>query len=665
MSVVWSFPDTITAGIPDSKGVSTLPATLTLPVQEVVYSAGVNSTTAPGFPGYLMAIPLFSGGGAPGGLNVPLWKPGAQPNVFGNAPPKFQIAYKNIYSPGSYNFAYQGPAPDAIALLSFKWEQPVPWPRPLGDFIDIPSFDQVRLQCRAGGLYGSLSMNSQSTAKDWIESLCSAANAAPVFLGSKLFLYPYSEVSAAGNGALYTAPTASGPIAELDANNGDFVEDSGCPVLATVDRINLPNVLQMQCVDRTANYNQVTVQVPEAASIALYGERKADPVTQNAVQDPTVARTLLGIMVRRQMYGGDVWTFTASARWTLLSPMDLITLTDTLQALVNVPVRITSFNEKDDGSFDGTAEPFIYGMSAPSLLSGTLPVENPNGFNTPAGNVNAPVIFEPTPGLYPGLSGAQLWVVVSSASEYFGGCQVFVSTNGGASYNPAPGGADGDSNVIMGEAVTGELTAAWPAANDSNTTNNLLVDIAETYGGTIESISASARDNFELPCYVQDVTGGVAVNGVGVAEPAAGSIGIQVSTTTVAAMTTLDVNGTTVATPSAGDGFGYELMAYAAATLTSPGNYTLLASGSGNELRRSILDAPSSSGVGVYHANGSRFAVLSPSGLGILKMSMPATYVGQQLFFKFLSYNTFGSALQSLSEVPAYSYTPTGIPSGV
>ena len=59
-------------------------------------------------------------------------------------------------------------------------------------------------------------MNSQSSASDWIKTLAAAADAAPVYLGSKFFLIPYSEVSAAGNGAFYQAPTADGPVAEAE-----------------------------------------------------------------------------------------------------------------------------------------------------------------------------------------------------------------------------------------------------------------------------------------------------------------------------------------------------------------------------------------------------------------------------------------------------------------
>jgi hypothetical protein len=618
--------------------------------------AQASSSVAEGLPGYLLAISLYPGGGATPVADEPLWRAVTPANFAGQSPPTFQMQERIIHSPGAFSAAGAGGAPVSIALLAIKAAQPPPYPKPLGDFIDIPSFDLVRAQCRANGLWGSLTMNSQSAAADWIKTLCSAANAAPVFLGAKFYLIPYSEVSAVGNGGFYQPPTAAGPVADLDADAGDFLL-SDCPSLDTAVRIDLPNVLQMQCIDRNANYAQVSVQTPDPATLGLYGVRKADPVTNNAIQDPSIARTILGIQVRRNQYGGDVWSFSTTARWSLLSPMDLVTLTDELQGIVGVPVRITSYNEQDDGSFQATAEPFVYGMCAPTLLPVTSPAPNPVSTQRSAGNANAPVIFEPTPGLYPGSSGDQLWVVVSSADPNYGGAQVFVSTDGGASYSPAPGGADGNSNVVIGSAVTGEVVTDWPAANDPDTTNDLEVDLSESKG-TLQSSSAAVENNLEVPCYVEGGAVIFEVGGVAVAEgdPAF----IEAGGSVIGEVGTLEAGGTAIA--AAGGGFGYELMTYAIADLTGPNAYTLKATGSGNFLRRSIFLAPSSSGVGVDHPAGSRFAVVGPSQAGILKMTMPPAYIGQVLYFKVCTFNTFGAALQSLGDVSPFIYVPTGVP---
>jgi Putative phage tail protein len=629
-------------------------------------SASVTSTNAPGFPAYLLAISAYPGN-LPSVRLVPQWDDLGPTNFYqfalGAGPgqdPSLGAQERIVRSPGTYSINLPGVTPSGLCVFSFKAVQPVTYPKPLGDFIDFPSLDLVRAQCRANGLWGSLSMNSQSAASDWLKTLYAAANAAPVFLGSKLFSYPYSEVSTAANGCSYTAPTASGPIANLSDLNGDFVGDDGMPCLTTVDRIALPNILQMQCVDRNTNYNQVTVQQPEAASIALYGERKGDAVVNNAIQDPSIARQLLGIQVRRNQYGGDSWDFTASARWSLLSPMDLITLTDTLQGVFGVPVRIKSYSEQKDGSFNGSAEPFVYGMCAPSPLPVTSPVVNPNTIGTTAGDVNPPVIFEPVPGLYPTQTGDQIWVVVSSPAENYGGCQVFISTDGGSSFTPAPGLSSPPANVVMGSAVTGATVNDWPAASDPDSTNNLELDLTES-NGVLASYPTTAENNFEYPCYVEAGTFGLAVDGTTVADSV--PLEIEVAATPVADLGTIEVNTTAVAEAGA-PAFDYELMTYAVATLTATSKYTLMATGSGNFLRRAVYDAPDS-GEGVDHAIGSRFAFLSPAGTGILKMAMPLQYIGQELFFKIISFNQFGGALQSLADVPAYSYTPTGIPGAV
>ena len=69
-----------------------------------------------------------------------------------------------------------------------------------------------------------------------------------------------------------------------------------------------------------------------------------------------------------------------------------------------------------------------------------------------------------------------------------------------------------------------------------------------------------------------------------------------------------------------------------------------------------------SSGVGIDHPAGMRFAVVGPSQSGILKMALPPAYIGQAIYFKVCTFNTFGAALQSLGDVTPSIYVPTGVP---
>jgi hypothetical protein len=293
----------------------------------VVGSAGAGSVTTTntrGWPAYVLGVGFWTAAAAPADPSIAHWNSllDASTSMYGGSSQYHLVLERNISAPGDVSLALSG-SPDDMCLIAFKASNPAANAKPVGDFLDLPSLDLVRRQCRANGLWGSLSMSSQQAASDWLKTLYQAANAAPVYAGFKLFSVPYSEASAAGNGAIYEAPSSAGPVFNLSTENGDFVTSGGEPPIRikTASRVNEPNVLQMQCLSRSSDYNPSVVQQPDAGSIALYGLRKDDPVQNNAVQDVGIARSLLGIQVRRKQYGGDTFSFRLPAKWCLLAPM--------------------------------------------------------------------------------------------------------------------------------------------------------------------------------------------------------------------------------------------------------------------------------------------------------------------------------------------------------
>ena len=93
-----------------------------------------------------------------------------------------------------------------------------------------------------------------------------------------------------------------------------------------------------------------------------------------------------------------------------------------------------------------------------------------------------------------------------------------------------------------------------------------------------------------------------------------------------------------------------EFMAYETAELKGVGRYTL-----GNLTRGaygSAIDA---------HAAGSQFVRIDET---MFKYAVPANWVGRTVWVKLVSFNVFGSGVQELAEVPAYSYTIKGAPLG-
>nr|DAN48066.1 MAG TPA: tail protein [Caudoviricetes sp.] len=93
-----------------------------------------------------------------------------------------------------------------------------------------------------------------------------------------------------------------------------------------------------------------------------------------------------------------------------------------------------------------------------------------------------------------------------------------------------------------------------------------------------------------------------------------------------------------------------EFLAYETAELKGVGRYTL-----GNLTR------------GAYGSNidrhnaGSQFVRIDEA---MFKYAVPANWVGRTVWVKLVSFNVFGSGVQELAEVPAYSYTIKGAPLG-
>jgi hypothetical protein len=606
----------------------------------------IDGTVAAGLPEFFLSVPFYNGD-SPASAQVAKWEALTPANFYAKALGTMQAHGMLVHNPGAFPFNSPGTTAYAVGMIGVKWIDPPQFARPGGGFMHLPSLDNTRAMCRAGGLFGSLAMIAQKSASDWIKDLSEAANAFPVFTGHQLRLVARSEVSAVGNGAVFVAPTASGPVIDLDVDNGDFIAEKGQPAIRVTRkaRTDTDTILQLQHLNRGSNYAQVITSEPDSVAIAKFGVRKKDPDNNEAVQDVAIARTILRIRVRRRNYVEPLsYGFTLNQRLSWLDPTDLVRITDRSQGIVQVPVRLTSWEENDKLEIACDAEPFAYGIHAPQALPVTTPQPYSGGgaVNQSAGNVNPPVIFEPVSRLYSGTK-PQLWLVVSSPSTNYGGAQVYVSTDGGASYNPL-------GDPLIGSAITGNVEADWPAAADPDTTNDLRVDLTECHG-VLDSYALSDEDNFVYPCYVSgsDVPLIVKMNGVTIAE---------------LANTAFAMNGTIIAQSG---GFGYELMTYANAQLTATSKYTLKATGAGNKLRRAVFNAPDNTGLGIDHPAGQRFAFLWPSGTGILKVNMDPIWVGQVLKFKILSFNSFGAAAQSLTDagIVEYQYSPTGVPSTV
>src|SRR5215469_7375696 len=252
---------------------------------------------------------------------------------FGGADDRVRIAKRYVAAAGTYTFSLPVNASAAwvAVALAISASQPVSYPKPLGKILDDTTMQLCRLQARANGLYGSLYMDSQKDASAWLKDLYQAMNAWPVWSGFRLKSIPMSEVSAVGSGVVYTAPTAAGPIADLNPGaDGDFIGDGNNSVI-TVKRaaqVDTFNVLQMQFPDRDSFYAPVTISEPEPSGVSQYGPRKQSAQVLTCVPTATIARMLLGIAIRRKALIRNTYGFKLKAQWGLLEAGDLVTISE-------------------------------------------------------------------------------------------------------------------------------------------------------------------------------------------------------------------------------------------------------------------------------------------------------------------------------------------------
>ena len=520
---------------------------------------------------------------------------------------------------------------------------------------------------------------SLRNASEYIDEWLKATNSELVRVGFQLVALPYGDTTAVGNGATFTPQTQ--PIYNLD--DDDFIRDDNAdPILVKRPSIqDAYNVVKLEYVDRGNDYNPNVVAAEDLRAEELYLYRPESPrqyhfITLNAIA-ATVAQTLLARMV----FIRNTYTFKLPASYILLNPMDLVTLTDVGLGLNQTPVRIRSINENQKHELEVEAEEFPWGCSGPTEYPKQFATSSIVQANADPGVTNPPIVFEAVPRLRSGDSQQELWMALSGNSipiSFLGGggsgatghaiivngaVAKIVIDNGGTGYTSAPavsfggyqGGGAAATSSLTGTSVTsttitsggsgyasawggcrvwistdgtqytavgtqqgsstmGATTADWPAYSDPDEVDNLSVDLTES-NGVLPNFTTTQENNFASLFYVGGGTGNVP----------------------------------------------YELGAYASATLTSANKYTITA-GSSNPIRRNVFGAPNGPIGGVDHPSGSAFCALNQN---IFKLSIDQTLAAQVIYLKFTSFNFRGNMEQSLADVEAYTFTPSGLLMGL
>jgi hypothetical protein len=394
---------------------------------------------------------------------------------------------------------------------------------------------------------------------------------------------------------------------------GSGISSEDAPLLVVrKPRDQMLNVVKLTYLDRSNSYNPVTIEVKNEASIQAFQRWRADsPKEYDFFCLAAAAQQSAALMLQREQIAR-TFQWTTGKELILLDVMDIVTVTDTSQGIVNQAVRITEIQENEDFSLTFTAEEFLGTATAPlyniQANNGFVP-----GFNASPGNANAPIIFEPTDELGGGL---EIWAAISGAvPSTWGGCYVWVSYDG-INYSQLP-------TPMIGASRMGVTTADFPTVPVSNTgqtidsTNTLSVNLSES-AGTLASGTALDATSLNLASYIG---------------PLAGS-------------------STSGFSSGFSDGFGGaaggEFISYETATLTSPNNYNLtyfVRGAYGSE--DNILD----------HPTGSSFCRLDNQ---IYKFPYDPSRIGSTIYIKLQGFNQYQGGLQSLAACTAYTYVITG-----
>ena len=470
----------------------------------------------------------------------------------------------------------------------------------------------LRNYCLAYGIFISGAIDSQQPASQTLEELCEIANCAAVYDGGALDFIPYCEISNFANGASYVAPTAAGPI--FNFTSDQFLPVIGkSPLEITFDRAAQNyNSLQIGYKDATQQYNDNFIIISDSMDITRQGSMTGPQKSYDFITSVSVAQAAGWPQLRRNLIisGAEVKFSLPASYECLLTQMDLVTVFDPTLLENPMPVRLKtieiSLSKDGKRKMDVTAEPFYYGASSPTppTANGSA-VSNSsttNGSGVP-GSVNTPIFIETVPALTP--SGPQLWICVSGSDPGYGGCSIWMSTDGGSTYGSSPIG------IITGRQTMGAVYSSnYPSHTDPDNSNTLNVDLTESLGA-LTSVSAAVQNAFGSLWYLAG-GGTVTVNGVSLTIP-------------------------------------YELGSFQTATLAATNKYSLV-----QPNHRGVYGTPI-----VAHNIGSAFSYLN-DGL-VFKMPLNSALIGVTLNFKFLAFNSTGGESQALSDVSPFTFTPSGL----
>lgn len=346
-----------------------------------------------------------------------------------------------------------------------------------GSFVD--TLTDYSNYCVSLGLFVSPAYTEQRSAADVIKELTDLTNSGIVWSGGKIKVIPYGDQPSTGNGKTYI-PNLN-PL--YDLTEDDFLESENPVKIRRTASSDAKNRIAFEFVNRQNQYNTEVVSVEDQDAIEKYGLKPADNISAKMFCLPAAAKMSAQLALQKLLYKRNEYEFKVNARYPMLEPMDIVTITDLPIGLDRLPVRLVSVTEID-GGFDIVAEDLNIGVASAASYAHDNGLRWQSTINAKPQSAQSPFIFELPPD--PTTTGLAIGIATGAQTGdlLYGGCRIWSSFDG-VNYRQV--------GTLYGNSRFGTTTALYPSASGVYSDQPLKVQLAA--GGQLISGSATDADN--------------------------------------------------------------------------------------------------------------------------------------------------------------------------
>jgi hypothetical protein len=339
--------------------------------------------------------------------------------------------------------------------------------------------------CVAMGFFISPAETTQRQAQDFIKEILQVTNSQAVWTAATgLRIIPYQDQPVSAKGASYT-PNLT-PIYSF--NDSDYIYESGQP---PVQRSIIPanetfNVWRVEFLDRSNQYNTAIQEFRDEVDVAANGLRVNTTVSLHSITMAPVAQLVAALQCMRNINIRSTFTFKVRADYSLLEPMDLVALTDSIGGIVNQLVRITEVSDDENDVFTITAEEMMVGPASAPAYDTQSAASFAANYSADPGNVATPYIFTIPPLLVGPNGGYEIGIAVAGTSGMWAGADVWASLDD-VSYDHV--------GIIAGPARVGSTLGPLPASTDPDTADSVSVQLNPNTPMVLNSGTRADADN--------------------------------------------------------------------------------------------------------------------------------------------------------------------------